>query len=82
MRRLIRDQTFGGDLQTESHAVEVFERHYAEVRRVIPTSRLIEYSVGDGWEPLCSALGVAVPAEDFPQVNSREDFRSFAKLGA
>lgn len=37
---------------------------------------------GDGWAPLCEALGVAVPDEDFPHVNTTEQFRERAGLEA
>lgn len=29
----------------------------------------------DGWEPLCSFLGVPVPPKPFPSVNATEDMR-------
>ena len=51
-----------------------FKRHTEEVVRSIPEERLLIYEAGQGWEPLCRFLGVAVPDEPFPQVNSREEF--------
>ncbi len=38
-----------------------------------PPERLLVYRTGDGWEPLCAFLGVPVPAEPYPRVNSREE---------
>jgi hypothetical protein len=55
-------------------AMAAYERHNAEVRSTIPPSRLVEWHPGDGWEPICSALGVPVPSEPFPHRNTREDW--------
>jgi Sulfotransferase domain len=42
----------------------------------VPAGRLVEWRPGDGWEPICTALRVAVPDEPFPHVNSTEEFRA------
>ena len=42
----------------------------------MPAGRLLEWTAGDGWDPVCKALGVAVPDEPFPHVNTTEDFRA------
>ena len=55
-----------------------FERHVSEVRESVPASRLVEWTPGDGWAPLCDALGLSEPAEDFPRTNTREEWRSRA----
>lgn len=58
---------------------------YDEFRNRIAPERRIEYSVGDGWAPLCEHLGVPVPlVEDeetgkmveapFPHYNDRDAF--------
>ena len=53
-----------------------YERHNAEVRREVPADRLIDWRPGDGWEPICSALGLDVPAELFPHENTTADFQT------
>jgi hypothetical protein len=55
-------------------AMAAYERHNADVRATIPAARLVEWQPGDGWDPICSPLGVAVPAEPFPHRNTREDW--------
>lgn len=57
-------------------AIAVFERHNAEVRATVPAERLVEWQPGDGWQPLCSALGLPVPDEPFPHANSTAEFRT------
>ena len=46
----------------------------------VPAERLVEWQPGDGWGPLCAALGVAEPAEPFPHTNTTDDFRSSMDL--
>jgi Sulfotransferase domain len=70
---IIVKNTFGYDLSRES-AIAAFERHNAEVRRRIPPENLLDYDVAEGWEKLCSFLGVPIPEEPFPRSNSRDDF--------
>ena len=53
-----------------------YERHNAEVRATIPSSRLLEWNATDGWAPLCEALGVPIPDEPFPVTNTTEEFNA------
>ena len=65
---------FTSDLTDRAACIAAFERHNARVRAEVPPQRFLEWRPGDGWAPLCTALGVAVPNEPFPHVNSTEDF--------
>lgn len=69
----------GIDPADEAASKAAYERHLEAVRAEVPPSRLLEWTPGDGWEPLCTALGVAVPDEPFPHVNTEAEFR--ANLG-
>lgn len=59
-------------------AMEAYERHNAEVRRSADPARLLEWRPGDGWDPICDALGVPVPDARFPHENSTADFQARA----
>ncbi|HEX4303259.1 MAG TPA: sulfotransferase [Rhizomicrobium sp.] len=72
---LIGEKTFGGDF-SEAHMIDVYERHNAEVKRVIPKDRLLVFEATDGWAPLCEFLGVPVPATPYPKNNTTEEFQS------
>jgi hypothetical protein len=61
-------------------AMAAYERHNAEVRAGVPPERLVEWRPGDGWEPLCEALGLPVPEDRFPHENTTADFRAMAGL--
>jgi Sulfotransferase domain len=69
----IWDADFGGwdRVLDRGHAIACFERHNRDVRGSCPPSRLVEWTVTDGWGPLCRALGVAEPVEPFPHLNAR-----------
>ena len=66
---------FTSDIQNPEAAMAAYEAHNEQVREAIPPSRLVEWQPGDGWEPVCRALGLPVPAEPFPHVNTREMFQ-------
>jgi hypothetical protein len=53
--------------------IEGMERHNEAVRRGVPRGRLLVWSVGEGWEPLCEFLGFPVPDVTFPHVNAGAD---------
>ena len=60
--------------------IAAYERRNAAVRAEVPPERLIDWRLGDNWDPLCSALGVAVPNEPFPVTNTTAEFRDRAGL--
>ena len=63
-------------------AIEAYRRHNDAVRTAVAPGRLVEWRPGDGWEPLCAALGEPVPDEPFPHLNSTAEFRAFTSLDA
>jgi hypothetical protein len=60
--------------------IAAYERHNDEVRRRVAPERLVEWTTGDGWQPICDALGVPVPDEPFPHTNTAADFRRAMEL--
>jgi hypothetical protein len=70
----IRD-TFTPQYLDEAAAKAAYDRHNEYVRAHAPAGRLLEYRAGSGWAPICDALGLPVPAEPFPHVNTTEDFQ-------
>jgi len=71
---LIGQKTFRGRFD-ETHMIDVFERHNAEVERTIPPERLMVFEAAQGWEPLCKFLDVPIPATPFPRTNTTEEFQ-------
>lgn len=68
----------------------IYREHYNMIRGLVPKENLLEWTVGDGWEPLCKVcsglmsmltcidlvqfLGKEVPNEPFPRVNDAAGF--------
>jgi hypothetical protein len=72
----LMSNTFTPDWSDRTAAIAAYERHNAAVRNGVPVDRLIDYAPGDGWEPLCEALGTPVPEEPFPHTNTKGQFRA------
>lgn len=76
IQELVLERTFDGRLEDPDHAIAVYERHNAQVRREVPPERLLVFEVAEGWAPLCRFLGRPEPSEPFPRVNSGDEFRA------
>jgi hypothetical protein len=66
---------FTFDLGNPQAAIEAYEAHNRNVRELVDPERLIDWQPGDGWAPVCRALGLPVPPEPFPHVNTTQMFR-------
>jgi hypothetical protein len=71
--------SFTPDWQDESAAKAAYVAYNEAVRRTAPAHRLVEWHPGDGWAPICAALGMGTPGIPFPHVNTTADTR--AELG-
>ena len=66
--------------QDRDAAIAAYARHIEEVRSRVPPERLVEWRPADGWAPLCTGLGLAIPDEPFPHVNTTDEFRALTGL--
>lgn len=76
------EERFCADRENPRLMMDAFERHNAEVRADVPEERLLEWTVSDGWEPICERLGVPVPDEAFPVTNSTSETRALLGMPA
>ena len=74
--KLIEERIFGGRLDDKAHAIALYEKNIAEVQAAFSSDRLLTYTTGDGWSPLCRFLERPIPAEPYPQSNSTAEFRA------
>ncbi len=80
MARAMFEHRFSPQWGERDPSIAAYEAHNRAVRDTIPASRLFEYRPGDGWTPLCAALGLAEPDVPFPRTNSTGEFRELAGL--
>lgn len=64
---------FDGPVNDRAFMTDWFARRNQQVIDAVPRERLLVFSPKQGWQPLCSFLGVPVPDAPFPRVNSREE---------
>jgi hypothetical protein len=76
------ETTFTPDWADRDAAIAAYERHNQHVRDAVPAERLVEWRPGDGWTPICDALGLDVPGEPFPHTNTTAEFRDGAGLSS
>ncbi|KAJ5083161.1 hypothetical protein N7456_012588 [Penicillium angulare] len=58
----------------QRNAKWIYRDHCNMVRGMVPKEKLLEWTVQDGWEPLCEFLDKPVPDEPFPNTNNPNDF--------
>ena len=71
---VIWDRVFDGRMDDKDHVIACYEAHNQDVINTVPESQLLVYQPGEGWEPLCEFLSLPVPEEDYPHVNTTEEF--------
>jgi hypothetical protein len=69
-------ERFTPNWRNETAAKSAYIAYNEQVRATAPPDRLIEWQSGDGWEPICSTLGIRVPNHPFPHVNTTADTRA------
>ena len=65
----------------ERHGKRIHREHCDMIRGILRNEpdRLLEWTVQDGWEPLCKFLDRPVPEEPFPHVNDAVGFKGREK---
>jgi hypothetical protein len=62
--------------QDRDAAILSYEEHNRRVRSTIPSDKLLEYNVKQGWQPLCEFLDIeSCPQTAFPKTNSARSVR-------
>jgi hypothetical protein len=78
MQRML--PAFTPDWRDESAAKAAYLAHNAHVRATAPPDRLVVWTTGAGWAPICEALGLPIPDEPFPHTNTTSEAREMMGL--
>jgi hypothetical protein len=73
--KLIWKRSHKGTMEDKSAALARLQEHIEEVKALVPADRLLIFKVDQGWEPLCTFLGVEAPTSAFPNVNDRAEVK-------
>ncbi|ALE17045.1 hypothetical protein AMC99_01755 [Altererythrobacter epoxidivorans] len=79
MKGAIFDHFDGGDIRDRGFMTDWYNRRNQTVIDTIAPERLLVFHPKEGWEPLCKFLGVPVPPEKFPRVNSRDEIQEASR---
>ena len=61
--------------------IDAHEEWKRQVIKTVPKDKLLVFEAKDGWEPLCSFLGLPIPDTPYPRVNSGEEMgKSFDRM--
>lgn len=81
MLRMIVKIFFGEmGLLDEAKIKSKYVAMHEEVRQMVPKEQLLEYKLGQGWEPLCKFLDKDIPSKPFPHVNESAEFAERQKV--
>lgn len=64
----------GGDLSNRDAVIQAFNEHNERIKAAFGPERLLVFEAKDGWQPLCDFLNAPVPAQDYPHINSKDEF--------
>jgi hypothetical protein len=78
MAEAMMTERFTPDFRDRDAAVAAYEAWNADVRATADPDRLVIWRTGDGWAPICEALGLPVPDQPFPHTNTTAEFRQMA----
>jgi len=69
MARAHDEKMWDSVISGEEASVKFYNEWVDEVKATVPKDKMLVFSVNEGWEPLCSFLGLPVPNGDFPNLN-------------
>lgn len=53
---------------------KVYNDHIEELKRLVPSDKLLIYNVKQGWAPLCQFLDKPIPPQPFPREDDTKEF--------
>ncbi|CAL8092612.1 unnamed protein product [Calicophoron daubneyi] len=68
------------DFTDDTAVLKGFVNWTEQVKKNVPSDRLLVYDISKGWEPLCQFLRVPVPDSPFPHVNEYEEMRRLVRI--
>ncbi|KAG1526364.1 hypothetical protein G6F52_002495 [Rhizopus delemar] len=75
--KVVLDGIFADEerMKDEKLVQKLFTDHIEEVKRHVPSDRLLVMELGEGWDRLCQFLGKEVPNVPYPKLNEAASFQ-------
>ncbi|KAG1022200.1 hypothetical protein G6F43_014254 [Rhizopus delemar] len=75
--KVVLDGIFADEerMKDEKLVQKLFTDHIEEVKRHVPSDRLLVMELGEGWDRLCQFLGKEVPKVPYPHSNAAASFQ-------
>ena len=67
--------------QGKEVSAEFYNNWIEDVKRTVPSDKLLIFSVKEGWEPLCEFLDLPIPEGPFPNTNDTKMMKQRLKAG-
>ena len=81
INKIVWEGIFHGKLEDKAYAIQIFNRHIEEVKRTVPSERLLIFDARQGWAPLCAFLNVPIPAnKPYPHLNDSARMKRMLKI--
>ena len=74
-KKILFTDELKGKFEDKVFAEKVWNNHITEVKSSVLANKLLVYDVRYGWGPICEFLGVEEPADPFPHLNKKENFK-------
>jgi hypothetical protein len=74
-RKLIWERNHQGTITDRQKAIAHYQQHIETIKAEVPADKLLIFTADQGWNPLCEFIGAQVPANPFPNINSRAQFQ-------
>jgi len=81
MKDGVPDGLFEAISQGKEASVKYYNNWVEEVKKNVPSDKLLTFSVKEGWEPLCKFLDLPVPDGPFPNTNDTKMMQQRLRVG-
>ena len=72
--KLIVERVFGCAPDDKDAVLRRYQQYIEEVQKSLPPERLLTMDIGEGWDRLCEFLGLPIPDEPYPLLNTTRDY--------
>lgn len=77
LKKMVLDDFFEGQFDNKDFVISKYLEHRAKVKKTVPKSQVLFFSLDEEWPPLCEFLNVSTPQAPFPSSNNKTAFWNY-----